>query len=455
MEDRNCKRYLSISCTTLTIFQHFVDKDSAVLQGAFSIGLQADHRDLIKFESIDSQNSKFLHVRSELEKMFRSAKKNVRQRTLRSGQNSLTQRTVNQVRRSLEGIDMGVKFRARERERSISSWLTSEPLYQAWLSTYIAPDPNSSYLWLKGGPGLGKTNASLAAIQHLAVTSMDHQIGVTSDQNGTFVAYFLCEWTSGCSTAEEILKSLITQLINQDESLAQHGARWFVSNPRYRGPSYIEKQPVNEEMGAAGAKATATVDNLWKCLQEMVDDPAVHSVHFIINNMHVLESGGSTTALLSKLRDHALSLEDQPPADRRVKWLITSRGDRHICDFLKSGGISVIDLENDHEYGTKVRQARQRHAKDVVHQLRSDKQYSYDLAWYVRNSIDSQSEDETWIDILCTLLRAMPSTSTDLTIRKWLREVSSYNTNKLIDHAWNTVRTARGSAFRSEFDANA
>lgn len=269
---------------------------------------------------------------------------------------------------------MGIKFRARERERSISSWLTSEPLYQTWLSSYTASDQECSYLWLKGGPGLGKTNASLAAIQQLGTSSVDQSL------DGSFVAYFLCEWTSGCNTAEDILKNLITQLINQEESLAQHGARRFVSNPRYRGPSYIEKQQMNEDMGAAGAKASATVDHLWKCLQEMIDDPVVNSIHFIINNMHVLESGGSTTALLAKLRDHALSLACQPVAARRVKWLITSRGDKHICDYLGARCVSLIDLENDHEYGSKMRQARKKHAKDLVDQLRSDKEYSSDLA---------------------------------------------------------------------------
>jgi hypothetical protein len=192
-------------------------------------------------------------------------------------------------------------------------------------------------------------------------------------------------------------------------------------------------------MGSSGAKATATVDNLWKCLQDMIDDPVVNSIHLVINNIHLLESSGSTTALLSKLRDHAISLESQSSAARRVKWLITSRNDTHIRQYLTANSISVIDLENDGEYGAKVKVARQKHARDVVMQLRSSQNYSSDLAYYVRNSIESQSEDETWIDILCILLRAMPGNSSSLTIRKWLREVGSYNIHKLIDHAWNTV----------------
>lgn len=414
--------------------------ESAVLQGAHSAGLTADHRDLIKFESITSE--KFGPIRSALTNMVRTAKTIARKRTLHSGQNLLTQNTVNQVRRSLEGVDMGLKFRTRERDRSISSWLTSEPLYQAWLTNATDSSQHRPYLWLKGGPGLGKTNASLAAIQGIGNGgSADQQTeGGMVGQGGNFLAYFLCEWTPGCCSAEDILKSLIIQIINQDESLAQHGARWFVPNPRYRGPSYAESSRPIEETGGSGAKATATVDNLWKCLQDMVDDPVVNSIHLIINNLHVLESEGSTTALLSKLRDHANSLKSQPTSLQKVvKWLITSRSDRHISEYLSARSISVIDLENDHEYGAKVKRARQDHAKYAISQLRKEKNYSTDLAYYVSNSIQSQSEDETWIDVLCILLRAMPSNSSNLTTRKWLKEAGSYNIHKLIDHAWETV----------------
>ena len=98
----------------------------------------------------------------------------------------------------------------------------------------------------------------------------------------------------------------------------------------------------------------------------MIDDPVVNSIHIIINNIHVLESGGSTIALLTKLRDHALFLASQPPGGRTVKWLITSRNDKHIREYLNTSDIALIDLENDLEYGAKVKNARQKHARDAV-----------------------------------------------------------------------------------------
>ena len=412
--------------------------ESAVLQGAHSVGLTAGHSDLIKFESITSE--KFVTVRVALSKMVQMARINARKRTYLSGQKLLTQKFVNQVRQSLEGVDMRPKFHAKVKQRPITSWLTSEPLYQEWLTTGGGADVHHPHLWLKGGPGLGKTNASLVAIQHISQTHLDEQqTDLALSQSITFLAYFLCEWSSGCCTAEDVLKNLITQIINQEESLAQH-ARWFVPNPRYRGPANDNSKRLDDETSASGAKATATVDNLWKCLQDMIDDPVVDSIHLVISNIHCLDSSDSTTALLSKLRENAFSLESLPLAARRAKWLVTSRNDRHICEHLTAKCISVIDLENDLEYGGKVKVARQKHARDAVLQLRLTKKYSSDLAYYVRNSIEGQSEDEKWIDVLCILLGAMPSNSSNLSVKKWLREVGNYNIHKLVDHTWDTVR---------------
>jgi hypothetical protein len=72
-------------------------------------------------------------------------------------------------------------------------------------------------------------------------------------------------------------------------------------------------------------------------------------------------------------------------------------------------------------------------------QLRLSKKYSPDLAYYIRNFVESQSEDEKWIDILFILLKAKPIEESNLSIRKWLREAGSYSTPNLVDHAWDTV----------------
>jgi hypothetical protein len=397
--------------------------------------LTAGHSDLIKFESLTSTN--FGPVKVALSKMVQMAKINARKRALLSGERLLPQRFVNQVRQSLEGIDMRSKFRTSVGRRSITTWLTSELQYQRWLSPGNQADPQHSHLWLKGGAGLGKTNASLAVIQQLGVLHTDQTLTESiGAQSETFLAYFLCERLPGYCTAEDVLKCLITQLINQEESLAQH-ARWFVPNPRYRGPAHLDTRRTDHQINTSGAKATATVDNLWKCLQDMIDDTVVNKIHIVLSNLHFLDSSVSTTALLAKLR--ATAYESTPQTVRRAKWLVTSRGDKHIRDYLTAECIAVIDLDNNAKYEGKVKAARQNHARDSVVRLRETKHYSPDLAYWIRNFVESQSEDERWIDILCILLRAMPSNASNLTIRKWLRETGTYSIYNLIDHAWDTV----------------
>jgi hypothetical protein len=111
----------------------------------------------------------------------------------------------------------------------------------------------------------------------------EQQAEAAVGQGGAFLAYFLSDWTPGCNTAEDVIKSLIVQINNQEESLAQHGARWFVPKPRYRGSEYNRSTGAVDDTAASGAKATATVDNLRKCLQAMIEDPVVNSIHVIIN----------------------------------------------------------------------------------------------------------------------------------------------------------------------------
>ena len=150
------------------------------------------------------------------------------------------QRFVSHVRQSLAGVDMCSKFRARSGSRPITSWLATQPLYREWLKPSCKVDSRRSYLWVKGGARSGKTNASLVAIQELENLCLDQDLIENNNNKAErFLAYFLCDSSSGYCSAEDVLKGLIIQLINQDKFLIQH-ARWSVPNPRYRGPAHLD-----------------------------------------------------------------------------------------------------------------------------------------------------------------------------------------------------------------------
>ncbi|MGG6497724.1 UNVERIFIED_CONTAM: hypothetical protein NY603_32855, partial [Bacteroidetes bacterium 56_B9] len=81
----------------------------------------------------------------------------------------------------------------------------------------------------------------------------------------------------------------------------------------------------------------------------------------------------------------------QPQASQRVRWLITSRNERHINQYLTAASVSLVDVENDLKYGAAISESKRQHARDAVSQLRTSKSYGSDLAYYIRNSIDTLS----------------------------------------------------------------
>ncbi|KAK4573996.1 hypothetical protein LTR86_001757 [Recurvomyces mirabilis] len=418
---------------------HVVSKESAEIDGAHSVSLAATHRDLIRFESVTSEN--FVRVKAPFLKMAQTATMNARKRNLSSGQTLLTRVFVNQVRQALEGVDMRSRYRAQLGERQIKSWLAAEQRYQDWVSSSMEAELRYPHVWLRGGAGFGKTNASLAAIQQIS-KSQSHEVQATLDRGsrGAFLGYFLCERAPGFCTAEDVLKSLITQLVNQEESLAQHG-KWFVSSQRYRNATSASETSMVGDGSIASAQATTTVDNLWKCLQDMLEDPVVNSAHLVLNNIHCMEAGDSTMALLSKLREDAIVQHSPPLRTHRTKWLITSRNEKHIRDaFFGLEQIYMIDLE-DKEYGSERTQARKNHVRDSVRWLKARKNWTVAWGFSVQSSLDSQGQDEQWIEVLCLLLDEKPSGTSNLSIEKWLREMGKLNVYGLIGHAWQQILT--------------
>ncbi|KAK5115752.1 hypothetical protein LTR62_000841 [Meristemomyces frigidus] len=423
---------------------HLVSRESAVLAGAHEVCLTADHRGLIQFDSVTSKE--FEHVKRGLSRMYLNAGKNSRERNVASGSNNLTRVFVHQVREVLEGVDMRARYRAKVGQNPVSSWLTAEEKYKEWLASRSGGELRYPYLWLKGGAGSGKTNAALMAIQLINQTQHEEQHTVLDrGSQAAFLAYFLCDRTPGCCTAEDMLKSIITQLINQEEALAQH-AKWFVTGQRYRDTT----------IASAKSLSTITVENLWKYLQDMLEDPVINTAHVVISNIHCLESSESTSALLCRLREAAIMSTEAPSPSvdgttRKARWLITSRDETHICKHLIAEHIFMIDMEDDREYGRERSQDRKRQAQLAVARLMKNKDYRPDLAYFMRSSMEKQAEDVKWIEVLFLLLEEKPRDTDGLTIRRWLKEVGSYNLHALINYAWSMI-LARNEQSRVEVE---
>lgn len=269
-------------------FAKFVTRESATLEVSFKIGLAANHRDLVKFSS--AQESHFLLVRHEIKERVNAAPSTVKNRM--NAVRDIDREMINKIDDALEGPFMAGKRKTLAETFSPSSWITKETEYVAWLAesnskcstadeaeNVIKP---GDCLWVRGPEGRGKTSASMAVIN-----DYEQRVAhVDQNQDPVLMAYFFCDQSQYFCTAEDVLKSIIRQLIKQQETLAPYAK------------SFIKK--------AKGDKAQAqiTIENLWQALQDMLTDAFIGSkVIFVLNNLHVLpENSASTTKLMNFLK---------------------------------------------------------------------------------------------------------------------------------------------------------
>ncbi|KAK8002173.1 hypothetical protein PG991_014395 [Apiospora marii] len=405
-------------------FAKFVTRESATLEVSFKIGLAANHRDLVKFAS--AQESHFLLVRHEIKDRVNAAPSMVKNRM--NAVRDIDQDMINKIDDALEGPFMAGKRKALAETFSPSSWITKEPEYIAWLAesnsnnTSAAEDHESTIkpgdcLWVRGPEGRGKTSASMAVIN-------DYEQSVAPGNQGqdpVLLAYFFCDQSQYFCTAEDVLKSIIRQLIKQQKTLAPYAK------------SFIKK--------AKGDKAQAqiTIENLWQVLQDMLTDTFIGSkVIFVLNNLHVLpENSASTTKLMNFLKTELSDMTEMGSRRVATRWFITSREAHNVGQALGVDGVRLVDLE-DEKYGNQVQIALKRIAKSKVESLVLEKRYNKALAYFVSSLIGKRAQNTQWIEISCVQLYELGPAESDLKVRRVL-ETMPQDLRALLNNAWRQV----------------
>lgn len=260
----------------------FVTKKSATLEGFLKIGLAANHRDLVKFES--AQEPHFPMVRNRINICVSKAPFMVKKRM--NDVRDIYPEMMNEIEDALDAPRSSTKREELLQDGlSPSSWITKDPNYVAWIAESDCADDCDpakpvDCLWVRGHEGRGKTSASLAAIN-----DFDQEDSTHWEQGEVLLAYFFCDPCPSFGTAEDVLKSLVRQLIRQQPTLAPC-ARSLIKKTKGR-----KSQP------------QITIENLWKALQGMLADPDIEKkVIFVLNNLHVLpENSASTHKLMEYL----------------------------------------------------------------------------------------------------------------------------------------------------------
>lgn len=416
-----------------------VTDESATLFGLPKFSISSNHRDLVKFQGPRDKIWAQLvreNLKITLGKVHLTAKNRL------AVARGLDWSVHKGITEALGGIQIEKKRKEIAKKVTKSSWITETSEYSQWLGSGVGPssqtlveEPPSDYLWIRGREGRGKTGAAMAVISVIESHIKDFQ-DKNPEQDGPLMAYFFCESTADFSTAEDLLKSVLSQLISQQTALASHAK---VFNKTNRGKK--DKDPKDRVDGLQ-----PTLENLWQTLQSMLSDELVGPrVYLVINNLHVLpRDSDSTEKLMDLLRSE---LSGANAAEKNlggwrvpVRWFFTSREAHHIGEVLNTPIVRLVDLE-DEKYGDKVQLELRKHAKDRVAELETQKSYTKALVYYAGSLIGKRARSTHWIDITCVQLEQLPEGESQLRIRRKL-EKTPQDLGQLLKEAWSQVFTS-------------
>lgn len=400
-------------------YAEFVSRDSATLPGVDELGLASTHRDLVKFDGHkDLMWRQF--VRDPLKKIIHGAPLAVKNRL--NSVRDIDRDMISKIMEALEGAQVQKKRNTLRQTFAPSSWITAEAEYTQWLAEgQKDQEPerprDRDFLWIRGPEGRGKTSASMAVVEEIETHVINN--AENASQDPVLLAYFFCDTSPDYNTAEDVLKSLIRQLINQQVTLAPYAKQ------------YVKK-------GNEGSKSQArvAVENLWQTLQDMLTDEFVgRKVIFVLNNIHCLpEDSDSTIKFMNYLNAEAQTLNGDDTRRIATRWFITSREAHNVEQALKVDGLRLVDLE-DEKYGDQVQNALRKHAKEKISSLEQEKKYNKALAYFASSLIGRRAQNTQWIDITCVQLQELPQTQSDLPVRLAL-ETMPQDLKSLLNKSW-------------------
>ncbi|KAK0631581.1 ankyrin repeat-containing domain protein [Immersiella caudata] len=423
----------SLNRLRLNECRDFVSRELATLDGAQDTGLARTHRNLVRFEGF--KDDAYQLVRAPLKRVVHAASLSAKERFNSTRQSSISRSDLTSVINSLEGADVERRFRDIKRRVGLAPdpWILREPECQAWFES--EGELRDDYLWIHGREGKGKTAAATAIINKIQSTINRDDMNQT-DRFPDLLAYFFCDQAPDYCTAEDVVKSLLRQLCQQQDVLATY-AKQFVSRK-------------DQDRSSGNNKAALGIENLWQSLLDMLTETSIGTIYFVLCNLHELpEDDESTRKLLSFIRkatqDSALDAEiDTGPefAQRRkrvrTKWLFATRDRLPIRRVLdENPAVRNIDL-SDEKYGDMVQRELQQHAWTKVHGLQKKKGYNKATSYYAGSVLGNQAESTKWIDVAVVQLAALPDNANHIRVRKLLERVPQ-DFATLLHQAWKTI----------------
>ena len=374
-----------------------VTKESATLNGAADRGMPCNHRQLNRFDS--AKDGRYEIARHHLKDIVKDAHKIVRARLNASRRSAIDDATFARISESLNLVEFQRQLRSVKALSGDSGWILKEQKYLHWstqFSNSSSQPPETPCLWVSGDEGLGKSKAAAAVIQELQKREAESDI---AGARNVMVAYFFCDSTPDCSKAENVLKSLMWQLILGRRSLAQYVRSFAAQDLKLKG-------------SGQGAEEQFSMSRLWKGLADMLRDPSVHDVYFVVNNLHYLpQERQSTHEFLRNVSETLTAGGIDDPIREKVRWLFLSRSREHLRDPLLGHGAPTLWVNlNDSSMSAVLREQIRSFTRGRVKELANRKHYSLALQYFVFSSLEKRSESNNiWVEVVCRLLEGIPS----------------------------------------------
>jgi hypothetical protein len=259
------------------------------------------------------------------------------------------------------------------------TWILDDPAFRRWWN-----DEECQILWIHGDPGKGKTMMMMALIEEIP-----HRIkgGLQSET----MAYFFCQDTvKELNKAAVIVRGLTYLLVEQKPELIGHLRRHY------------------DQRESDIFEGSNAIYELWRTLMEVLEDAALSKVYFLVD---ALDECDSTSAVIFL----KLLLQARSKSSQKVRWIISSRNEPHIWEYLGSPSAAhdtSLELNSTH-----VAKAVDAFIAFTVNDLAHRKRYA--------------EETVKWVALVCKELEKIPARKALKASRKdsWLCRAAFDNTS--------------------------
>jgi hypothetical protein len=241
-------------------------------------------------------------------------------------------------------------------------------------------DETASRLWLHGDPGKGKTM--------IAMSFVDYMSQMVRGQDDQLMVYFFCDNTSDKrNTLSNVCKSLLYQILEKVLSHQNEDTTKFLRDLENKGDGIFD-----------------SVEAIWTILEEVLRWADLDKIYFIVDALDECDEASINNFLTLLVGDWSPS-ENANHSHQKVKWVLVSRNEPAIKDFLASAvSTMTIDLA---AYEEDVRRSVEQFIEVKVDQLSILKRYDADLKAHVSETLRQKAQATfLWVSLACRELRS-------------------------------------------------